>query len=373
MFFCAFAFKGDCPAGHSPPYTSSMPELPEVETVRRGLVPWLEGERLHAVTARRPDLRFPLPPRFAERLTGRTVARLDRRAKYLLIHLDNGQVWLSHLGMSGKYRVLARQDAGDANTGTAGTPSPLGGEGWGEGCRTKVTNAKSEKNKRFAKQPPPLSSHKHTPRPSPLPQGEREQTAPGPTVTATATCTLGKHDHILLTTARATIAYHDPRRFGFMNLIAPEHLNTHPLLAALGPEPLGNAFHAEHLFDVARRSRAPLKALLLDQKVVAGLGNIYVAESLFRARLHPERPGHSLSRDDAERLTRAIREVLQDAVAAGGSSLRDYQGPAGEFGCFQHAFAVYDRAGEPCGICAQPIQRIVQSGRATCYCGICQR
>jgi formamidopyrimidine-DNA glycosylase len=315
-----------------------MPELPEVETVRRGLVPWLEGERLLTVTARRPDLRFPLPPRFAEQLAGRTVARLDRRAKYLLIHLDNGQVWLSHLGMSGKYRVTA---GGVSSCHLASDCHP------GAGRDLAPNGHRSQ-----SPQDPGLRRDDNL--------GIQEEK-------------IQKHDHILLITARATVAYHDPRRFGFMDLIAPEHLTTHPLLAALGPEPLGNAFHAEHLFDKVRNSRAPLKALLLDQKVVAGLGNIYVAESLFRARLHPERPGQSLSREDAERLTRAIREVLHDAIAAGGSSLRDYQGPAGEFGCFQHTFAVYDRAGEPCGVCAQPIQRIVQSGRATCYCAVCQQ
>ena len=280
-------------------YVAKMPELPEVETVRRGLVPWLEGAQILAAATRRPDLRFPFPLHFANRLTGRTVARLDRRAKYLLMHLDDGCVWLSHLGMSGTYRVMAHPAAEDA-----------------------------------------------APR---------------------------KHDHILLTTPRATIAYHDPRRFGFMDLIAPGCLATHPLIAPLGPEPLGNAFHADHLYARAQKSRAPLKALLLDQKVVAGLGNIYVAEALFRARLHPERTAHTLTPADAARLTRTIRAVLQDAIAAGGSSLRDYQGPAGELGCFQHTFAVYDRAGEPCTVCTAPIQRIVQSGRATCYCAWCQK
>ena len=275
-----------------------MPELPEVETVRRGLVPWLDGAPIVTATTRRPDLRFPFPPRFADRLQGRTVARLDRRAKYLLIHLDDGYVWLSHLGMSGSYQVTAHHSAADA-----------------------------------------------APR---------------------------KHDHLLLTTPRATIAYYDPRRFGFMDLIAPAQLAAHPLLAPLGPEPLGNMFHADHLYEKAQKSRMPLKALLLDQKVVAGLGNIYVAESLFRARLHPGRSANTLGTDEAARLTRAIRTVLEEAIAAGGSSLRDYQGPAGELGCFQHTFAVYDRAGQPCSICASPIQRMVQSGRSTCYCARCQ-
>jgi formamidopyrimidine-DNA glycosylase len=282
-----------------------MPELPEVETVRRGLEPWLAQETLVTVTARRPDLRFPFPTRFAERLTGRTVTRLDRRAKYLLLHLDDHQVLLSHLGMSGKYRV--------------------------------------------------------TPRPDPDLQPPVPAIPPQP------------HDHIILTTRRASIAYHDPRRFGFMDLIHSEALASHPLLAALGPEPLGNHFHAGHLLTRAQRSRSPLKALLLDQKVVAGLGNIYVAESLFHARLHPDRPAHTLTIEEAERLTAAIRTVLTAALAAGGSSLRDYQGPSGEFGCFQHTFAVYDRAGQPCTVCGTAIQRIVQSGRATCFCAVCQR
>jgi formamidopyrimidine-DNA glycosylase len=273
-----------------------MPELPEVETVRRGLEGPLVGRVLAEVEQRRPDLRWPLPERFAERLTGRRVLRLDRRAKFILAHLDDGQVWMTHLGMSGRMCVAP---------GAA---------------------------------PPP-----------------------------------GPHDHLTFRTdAGVTITFQDHRRFGMMDLVAEARLGEHRLLRELGPEPLGNGFNGPALSAALARKMTPIKAALLDQKVVAGLGNIYVSEALFRAGVSPRRLAGTVAGARAERLAPAIRQVLEEAIAAGGSSLRDYVQSSGELGCFQHAFRVYDRSGEPCPACAAPIRRIVQSGRSTYYCGRCQ-
>ena len=274
-----------------------MPELPEVETVRRGLEGPLVGRVLARVEQRRPDLRWPLPERFAERLQGRRVIRLDRRAKFILAHLDDGQVWMTHLGMSGRMCV---------SPGIA---------------------------------PPP-----------------------------------GPHDHLTFRTdAGITITFQDHRRFGMMDLVPGLRLAEHRLLRELGPEPLGNAFNGPALSAALAGRMTPIKAALLDQKVVAGLGNIYVSEALFRAGVSPRRMAATVAGERAERLAPAIRAVLQEAIEAGGSSLRDYVQSSGELGCFQHAFRVYDRAGEPCLACGAPIRRIVQSGRSTYYCGRCQR
>lgn len=282
-----------------------MPELPEVETVIRGLRPHLEGARLARVEQRRADLRFPLPDRFAARLQGRRITRIDRRAKYILAHLDDGAVLLCHLGMSG---------------------------------RMTLTNP-----------------------------GQRPS-APGP------------HDHIILVTDRgAEVRFNDARRFGLMDLVASEDLENHRLLAGLGPEPLGNAFSGPELARRLRGKRSPIKAALLDQRVVAGLGNIYVSESLFFAGISPRRSAYSVQGDRAERLALAIRNVLTRAIEAGGSSLRDYVQASGELGYFQHEWAVYDREGAACpGCTCNPdrdggIRRIVQSNRATYYCGRRQR
>jgi formamidopyrimidine-DNA glycosylase len=293
-----------------------MPELPEVETVRRGLEPVLTGRVLAHVEQRRPDLRWPLPERFAERLTGRRVEGLGRRSKYLLIGLaangNGGETWMIHLGMSGRILVReARREAG----GTI---------------------------------------------------GEFHHTAPTP----------GKHDHVIVTTDRGdVIIYNDARRFGAMDLWPTEDLENHPLLKGLGPEPLGNEFNGAALALALKGKRSPIKAALLDQRVVAGLGNIYVCEALHRAGISPKRLAGSISRPRVERLAAEVVATLNDAIAAGGSSLRDYRQADGELGYFQHSFRVYDREGAPCPteVCPGTIRRIVQSGRSTFYCPKCQR
>ena len=293
-----------------------MPELPEVETVRRGLVPVMEGARFLRVEARRPDLRRPLPKDFIKRLEGRTVTGLGRRAKYLLADLSSGEVLLMHLGMSGSFRV--------AEEGAEKAPGDF-----------------------------------HRPR-----SDDRA------------------HDHIVFhMSSGARIAFNDPRRFGLMLLVPRTELADHPLMKAIGPEPLGNEFDAAMLAAACHGKKTSLKAALSDQKVVAGLGNIYVCEALHRARLSPKRQASTLATRAgaptarAEVLVTAIKAVLQDAIKAGGSSLRDHRRTDGELGYFQHHFRVYDREGEPCVTpgCKGTVKRIVQSGRSTFYCPTCQK
>ncbi len=297
-----------------------MPELPEVETVRRGLQPVMEGAVIERVEQRRPDLRFPFPERFSEQLSGRTVTAISRRAKYLTFHLDRDPVLIAHLGMSGSFRI----ESGDASN----TPGVF----------------HHERSKEAA------------------------------------------HDHVVFhlrsTAGEASrVVFNDPRRFGFMLFSDAATLAEHPMLAGLGVEPTGNTLDGELLNSLLREKRAPLKAALLDQRLIAGLGNIYVCEALWRAGLSPKRMAGSIaSRRRAgtprtERLATAIREVIADAIAAGGSSLRDYVHTDGSLGYFQHAFSVYDREGEPCRSdgCKGAVQRIVQSGRSTFYCSTCQR
>jgi formamidopyrimidine-DNA glycosylase len=283
-----------------------MPELPEVETVRRGLIPVLEGRQILRAEVNRPDLRWPLPERMAERLEGATVTVLRRRSKYLLADLSTGETLLVHLGMSGRMLVSG---------------AVLGG-----------------------------FFHDLA-----MPQ---------------------KHDHVVLhTDAGARIAFNDARRFGAMDLMPTEAVERHPLLAALGPEPLGNGFHEAHLLAGLHGRRTPVKAALLDQHLVAGLGNIYVCETLFRAGISPRREAGRISAARAARLVPEIREVLTEAIEAGGSSLRDYRQADGELGYFQHAFRVYGREGQPCTTpgCTATVRRIVQSGRSSFYCPSCQR
>ena len=280
-----------------------MPELPEVETVRRGLAPVLEGRRILRAEARRPDLRWPLPPRLAERLTGARVLALRRRSKYLLGDLDTGETLIAHLGMSGRLTV----------SGAA-----LGG---------------------FV----------------------HDRAAPE------------KHDHVVLDTEDgARIAFNDARRFGAMDLWPTARLGTHRLLAGLGPEPLGDGFDAGRLAARLAGRRTPVKAVLLDQRAVAGLGNIYVCEALWRARVSPLRLAATLDAAEAAALVAAIRETLRDAIEAGGSSLRDYRQADGALGYFQHAFAVYGREGAPCPACGGPVARAVQAGRSSFHCPACQ-
>ena len=288
-----------------------MPELPEVETVRGGLAPAMEGRRILAAEARRPDLRFPLPERFAARLTGTRVTRLGRRAKYLLIELGSGETLIAHLGMSGRFLIEA--EGADGQTPGGFTLDPGG---------------------------------------------------------------RGTHDHVVFTLEGGVrITYNDPRRFGFMDLAATDGLESHAFFAALGPEPLSNAFNGPVLSGALAGKRTPIKAALLDQRVVAGLGNIYVCEALHRSGISPRRLAASVAGARAERLAGAVKAVLQDAIAAGGSTLKDFAHADGSLGYFQHAFDVYGREGEGCRRvgCGGAVARYVQSGRSTFACGRCQR
>jgi formamidopyrimidine-DNA glycosylase len=288
-----------------------MPELPEVETVRRGLAPAMEGERFDKVEVRRGDLRWPLQKGFAQKLHGKLVEALGRRAKYLLADLSSGDVLLMHLGMSGSFRV-----------GNNSAPGRYYHE------RSKST----------------------------------------------------AHDHIVFHMSNgATVTFNDPRRFGSMKLVPRARLEQEPLLRALGPEPLRNEFSAAMLAKACAGKKTSLKAALSDQRIVAGLGNIYVCEALFRARLSPKRQASTIADRDgrpnerAERLVEAIKAVLMDAIEAGGSSLRDHRRADGSLGDFQHNFRVYDREDEPCPHCKGRIKRIVQVGRSTFYCSSCQK
>ncbi len=288
-----------------------MPELPEVETVRRGLAPAMEGERLAKVEVRDRRLRWPIARDFEKRLTGQTVEGLGRRAKYLLADLSSGEVLIMHLGMSGSFRV---------------------------GKDTKPGVYYHERSKSTA------------------------------------------HDHVVFHMSNgATVTFNDPRRFGSMKLVKRAKLDHEPLLRSLGPEPLGNEFDAAMLAKACAGKKTSLKAALLDQRVVAGLGNIYVCEALYRARLSPKRQASTIADRSgrpnarAAALVEAIKAVLQDAIAAGGSSLRDHRRTDGALGDFQHNFQVYDREGERCPNCQGTIRRIVQSGRSTFYCPSCQK
>ena len=270
-----------------------MPELPEVETVCRGMARVLEGRRISRVEVRRPDLRRPIPTDLAERMQGAVVTRITRRAKYALLHTDRGDVVILHLGMSGRVRV--------------------------------------------------------------------DPEAPE------------KHDHVLWATDDGhVLVLNDARRFGSLDIEREDLLHQHPLFAHLGPEPLGNEFHAQDLAAKLAGKITPIKLALLDQRVVAGLGNIYVCEALFGAGIGPLTPAGALTPDRLEKLVAEIRAVLLRAIEAGGSSLRDYVQVDGELGYFQHSWQVYGREAEECRVCARPIARIVQSGRSTFYCANCQ-
>jgi len=286
-----------------------MPELPEVETVRGGLAPVLEGHRLARVEARRPDLRFPLPLNFVQFLTGATITRLERRAKYLLARLDREDTLVMHLGMSGRFEISR----------------PEGSSRPGE--------------------------FHYAPDPDP------------------------KHAHIVFETeAGARVTYYDPRRFGYMALINTATFDLHPWFAGLGPEPLSDAFDAARLKAAfAGRKQGP-KTLLLDQRVVAGLGNIYVCEALNRARISPFKPAGGVSAARLGKLVPEIKAVLAEAIEAGGSTLRDFAQTDGALGYFQHRFRTYDREGQPCrnAGCKGVIDRKVQAGRSTFFCPVCQ-
>lgn len=283
-----------------------MPELPEVETVRRGLAPVLEGEVIAHASVNRPDLRWPFPERMAERLTDQTVTTLRRRSKYILADLSSGETLIIHLGMSGRMLISGAQVG------------------------------------QFV--------HDH-----PAPE---------------------KHDHVVLDTkSGARITFNDPRRFGAMDLCPTDRLEAHWLLDRIGPEPLGNGFHEDYLVDALRGRKTHIKTALLDQRIVAGLGNIYVCEALHRAGISPKRRAGQVSKPRLRSLVPVIKDVLNEAIEAGGSSLRDFRQADGDLGYFQHAFRVYGREGEPCAAlnCPGLISRVVQSGRSSFYCPTCQK
>lgn len=291
------------------PTRPAMPELPEVETVRMGLEPVLKGHRFTKVETHRPDLRIPLPAGFARRLTGCKVRRLWRRAKYLLAELDSGETLVIHLGMSGRISVYAEGRSGQIG--------------------------------RYIHDGNPIH---------------------------------GRHDHVVFETdAPARIVYTDHRRFGLVTLVDTQSLESDAMFRGLGVEPLSDSFDAAYLDRVLKGKKTPIKSALLDQRVVAGLGNIYVCEALFRSGISPKRSAATVAGKRTEALAAAIRAVLKDAIKAGGSSLRDYAKADGALGEFQHHFAVYDREGEPCAQCGGRVRRIVQAGRSTFYCPKCQR
>ncbi|MBO6695568.1 MAG: bifunctional DNA-formamidopyrimidine glycosylase/DNA-(apurinic or apyrimidinic site) lyase [Hyphomonas sp.] len=281
-----------------------MPELPEVETVRRGLSPAMQGKRIERLEVNRPDLRFPFPDRFRERVEGARIVHMGRRAKFLVTELSTEDALIMHLGMSGRFTVNNRDTA----------------------------------------------DFHHDPGTNPA------------------------HDHVVFhMEGGATVTYNDPRRFGFMELWPLAELDTYPRVEHLGPEPLSNGFSSAYLNEILSEKAAPIKAALLDQAIIAGLGNIYVCEALFRSGISPRRKARSVAGKRAERLAPAINDVIAEAIAAGGSSISDFASASGELGYFQKHFHVYDREGEPCDRCGSPVRRIVQSGRSTFFCGSCQR
>ena len=287
-----------------------MPELPEVETVRRGLAPVMVGRRILAAEARRPDLRFPLPDRFTARLTGTRVDALDRRGKHLLARLGSGDVLVMHLGMSGRFTIETEADR----------------------CK--------------------------------------------PGVFAHARAVDPAHDHVVFELeAGARVTFNDPRRFGYMRLEPADALEEHAPFDTMGPEPLSDDFDALTLMAALKGRRTPIKSALLDQRIVAGLGNIYVCEALFRARISPSRASGAVSHAASKRLVEAVKSVLADAIEAGGSSLRDYARADGSLGYFQHAFDVYGREGEACrrARCAGVVERDRHAGRSTFVCRTCQK
>ena len=289
-----------------------MPELPEVETVLRGLEPVMVDQKIRNAEIRRPDLRWPFPENMSERLTGVTILRLHRRSKYILCDLDSGETLLIHLGMSGRMTISRAGNESDDFLGN------------------------------FQYKP----------------------------------STPAKHDHVILDMqAGVRISFNDARRFGAMDLIDTKNLFDHKLIKSLGPEPLGNEFNSPYLHLKLKSKTAPIKSALLDQRIVSGLGNIYVCESLWRAGINPKRLSRKVSRKKIDVLVPIIRDVLQEAISAGGSSLKDHRQTNGDLGYFQHSFAVYGREGKECHSqdCSELIKRIVQSGRSSFYCAKCQK
>ena len=289
-----------------------MPELPEVETVKRGLEPVLKDRKIERVETRRAGLRFPFPSDFAVRLSGARVRALSRRAKYILAELDNGLSLIVHLGMTGRFTVLSPKGASNPSAFYFETQA-------GEGAD-------------------------------------------------------GPHDHVVMhLEGGVRVVYSDPRRFGMMDVVETASVNQHRLLAGIGVEPLGNELSAAYLRQRLKGKAAPIKAALLDQRIIAGLGNIYVCEALFRAKISPKRKAGSVKAEKLQELVRHIRDIFYEAILAGGSTLQDFHNTNGEQGSYQQRFLVYDREGEPCSSCGKPIKRLVQSGRSSFYCANCQK
>ena len=289
-----------------------MPELPEVETVMRGLEPVMLGQRIKYADIRRPDLRWPFPENMSQRLTGAKILRLHRRSKYILCDLNSGETLLIHLGMSGRMTISNVRNKSEDLVGN---------------CQYKPS-------------------------------------------------TPAKHDHVILDMqAGARISFNDARRFGAMDLIDTKNLFDHKLIKSLGPEPLGNEFNAPYLYSKLKGKATSIKSALLDQRIVSGLGNIYVCESLWRAGINPTRLSGKVSRKKIEVLIPIIRDVLREAISVGGSSLKDHRQTNGDLGYFQHSFAVYGREGKKCNSpnCSESVKRIVQSGRSSFYCAKCQK
>jgi len=289
-----------------------MPELPEVETVKRGLEPELLGRSIEKVELRRANLRFPFPKNFAASLTGAVITHIRRRAKYILVDLDKGLSLLVHLGMTGRFTVL----------------SPKGSDNLGAFYFEAAAGDKAD----------------------------------------------GPHDHVVIhLRGGIRLVYSDPRRFGMMDVLQTDKANEHKLLKDLGLEPLGNELSASYLAAKFRGKAAPMKAALLDQSIIAGLGNIYVCEALFRAGISPQRKAGAVKPAQLDDLVRHVRDILNEAILAGGSTLQDFQSTDGTQGSYQQRFHVYDREGEPCVKCGATIKRLVQSGRSSFYCVWCQR
>jgi formamidopyrimidine-DNA glycosylase len=281
-----------------------MPELPEVETVRRGLAPAMEGKRILRVQTRRKDLRFPFPENFNQRIEGARMKHLGRRAKYLVGELSNGEALIMHLGMTGRFTVSGIKPG-------------------------KFHHA----------------------------AGEDE-----------------KHDHVVFEMqGGARVVFNDARRFGFMDLWPVDDLENYAPFSGRGPEPISNAFSGAYLAEAFKGKKTPVKSALLDQNVVAGLGNIYVCEALFRSGISPKKLAGAIRKDRLETLAVEVRKVIEEAIVAGGSTISDFRQSDGELGYFQHSFQVYDREGDACVVCAKPVKRMVQSGRSTFYCAGCQR
>ncbi len=281
-----------------------MPELPEVETVRRGLIPAMQGRVIERVELRRADLRFPFPDDFSQRLQGVKIERLDRRAKFLMVELSSGELLTMHLGMTGRFSIE--------------------GEGFDIFAHAIAGNP--------------------------------------------------KHDHVVFHLEdNLKVTFNDPRRFGFMELYRAGEAEKSKRFSELGPEPLSNHFSAAHLNEVLQKKSSPIKSALLDQRVVAGLGNIYVCEALFRAGISPTRISSTIKGKRAEKLAPIVKDVISEAIEAGGSSISDFAQTDGKLGYFQHNFLVYGRENEPCKVCDKPVQRISQSGRSTFFCASCQK